>query len=288
MTRSEALARRSLAFALDPTLSTDQAAARLVLLAGGQTRTLDLARARIQRAAPSGPIAEAAVAALQFASRNTQTEATVRIIVLGRPGAGKGTQCAPLARHLGIPHLSTGDLLRDVSTHETPFGVRVQTYMKTGHLVPDHLVLRLLEERLAQPDATERGFVLDGYPRTIEQAKALDTLLAPSGIDAVIELAVGAETIKERLGLRARLDDTEAAVIRRLEQYDDITVPLLAWYEKRTTLVRVDGDRPTDRVSAELHHQVHAFRRGGTDPALAGNLHRHEPRRTSNGCDHRT
>jgi adenylate kinase len=276
MTRSEALARRALAFAMDPTVSRDLAAARLIQLAGDHARALELARVRILRSGPTGPIAEAAVAALRFAFCNAETSDGVRIVVLGRPGAGKGTQCALLARYLGIPHLSTGEFLRDGSTHETPFGARVQAYMNRGHLVPDHLVVRLLEARLAQTDATERGFLLDGFPRTIEQAETLETLLAPGGIDAIIELTVGAETVKERLALRARRDDTETAVAQRLEQYDQNTVPVLTWYETRTSLLRVDGDRPTDWVSAELRHQVHALRRGRTDPAPCRKVQRCE------------
>ena len=277
MTRSEVLARRALAFALAPTVSSDQAATRLVELAGAHVPTLELARARILRSCSGGSISEAAAHALRLALCRTGTYGAVRLVVIGRPGAGKGTQCASLAQHLGIPHVSTGDLLRELSTQEAPFGSQAQVFMNSGHLVPDHLVLRLLEARLAQPDAIERGFVLDGFPRTVEQAEMLDTLLAPRGVDAVIELSVRAETIIERLGRRARSDDTEAAVTRRLEQYDHNTVPVLAWYEARTALLRVDGDRPADRVAAELRYRVDAIRCGGTEPGsrLQGSRHHH-------------
>lgn len=260
MTRSEVLARRALGFALDPTVTSHQAAARLVELAGAHAPALELARARILRACLTGPISEAAAHALRLALCQTGTDGAARLVVIGRPGAGKGTQCALLAQHLGIPHVSTGDLLRELSIQETPFGSQAQVFMNRGHLVPDHLVLRLLEARLAQPDIAERGFLLDGFPRTVEQAETLDTLLAPRGVDAVIELVVGAETVMERLGIRARRDDTEAAVTRRLEQHDHNSVPVLAWYEARTALLRVDGDRPADRVAAELRHCVDAIR----------------------------
>jgi adenylate kinase len=260
MTRSEALARRALAFALDSTITREQAAARLVLLAGAHARTLELARARTVRASSAGPIADAAIGALGLALRQTGTDGPVRLVVLGRPGAGKGTQCVDLARRLAIPHFSTGDLLREVSAQATSFGTQVRAHIDRGHLVPDHLVLRILEARLAEPGATERGFLLDGFPRTVEQAETLDTFLTPSGIDAVIELAVPAETVIERLYRRERRDDTEAAVTRRLAEYYRNTVPVLDWYVGRTPLLRVDGDRPADRVAAELRQRVDAIR----------------------------
>ncbi len=262
--RSEVLARRALGFALDPTVTATQAAARLVELAGAHAPTLELARARILRACSTGPVGQAAAEALQLALCQTGTDGTVRLVVIGRPGAGKGTQCAPLAEYLGIPHLSTGDLLRELSTQETSFASQAQAFMNRGQLVPDYLVLRLLEERLARPDVLERGFLLDGFPRTVGQAEMLDTILTPRGIDVVIELVVGAETVTQRLGIRARRDDTEAAVTRRLEQFDHDTVPVLAWYAARTVLLRVDGDRPADHVAAELRHRVDTIRCGRT------------------------
>jgi adenylate kinase len=132
--------------------------------------------------------------------------------------------------------------------------------MNRGLLVPDHLVLRLLLARLAQPDVMKRGFLLDGFPRTVEQAETLDTVLAPRGVDAVIELEVGAETGMERLGLRGRHDDTQLAVTSRLERYDHDTVPVLAWYTARTKVLRVDGDGNADRIAAELRRRVDAIR----------------------------
>jgi adenylate kinase len=185
----------------------------------------------------------------------------VRLVVLGRPGAGKGTQCDDLARRLGIPHLSTGDLLREVSTEATLLGTQVQACMNRGGLVPDDLVLRLLQSRLAEPNAMERGFLLDGFPRTVAQAETLDIFLAPSGIDAIIELAVRAETVIERLRLRARRDDTDEAVMRRLEEYERNTVPVLAWYSARAPVLRVDGEHPADRVATEFAQNIDAIRR---------------------------
>jgi len=258
--RSRALARRALGFALDSAVSREQAAPLLVQLAGADTRTLKLARAWIVRAASPGPIAAAAIGTLSLALRQVGTDGAVRLVVLGRPGAGKGTQCIDLARRLGIPRFSTGELLREVFTQQTCFGAKVQAHMNRGSLVPDRLVLRILAGRLAESGVTGRGFLLDGFPRTVEQAEKLDTLIAPKAIDAVIELAVRAETVIERLRLRARDDDTEATVARRLAEYDRNTVPVLAWYAARTPLLRVDGDRPADWVAMELRQRVDAIR----------------------------
>ena len=126
----------------------------------------------------------------------------VRIAVLGRPGSGKGTQSARLAHVLGVHHISTGELLRAEIELGSPLGRRAQDYVESGQLVPDDVVLASLAERLQKPDVARDGFVLDGYPRTIDQAVALDALLAPGDLDAVVELMVPEREAAERLGAR--------------------------------------------------------------------------------------
>ncbi|HEY3723754.1 MAG TPA: nucleoside monophosphate kinase [Acidimicrobiia bacterium] len=256
ITRSEQLARRALRFALDPAVSRETAADRLIHLADGQAPTLELARAQILRAPWSGPTATAALGALQLSLRHLRGDRTLRLVILGPPGAGKGTQAPWLARHLGVPHISTGDLLREQATADTELGARIQATIESGRLVPDDLVLRTLETRLAEPDAMQRGYLLDGFPRTVEQARTVATFIAPATVDVVIALAVGPETVARRLALRGRADDTRSAVRTRLERYDCETVPALDWYEEAGLLLQVDGDRPPDRVREDLCRRI--------------------------------
>lgn len=213
-----------------------------------------------------------------------------RLIVLGKQGAGKGTQCLRLSHHYVIPHISTGDMLRAAVKMKTPLGQEATRYMEEGELVPDQLLLTLVDERLDQDDTKGRGFVLDGFPRTVHQAEALDQLLAPLGIDLVIDLEVPRELVLGRLASRRvcadcgdnysvttpprvdwicdvcggevvqRPDDTEVAIKRRLDLYDTETAPLVSWYEGTGRLVAVDGTGTPDEVTDRLVRAIDDYR----------------------------
>jgi adenylate kinase len=185
----------------------------------------------------------------------------MRLAILGPPGAGKGTQAPQLARHLGVPHISTGDLLRAEVMGSTELGARIRSLIEGGLLVPDQLVVQTLAVRLAHPDAIQRGFLLDGFPRTVEQARTLARFLAPDSLDAVIALVVETDAVVRRLALRGRSDDTRCAVRTRLERYHRETVPVLAWYEDAGLLLVVDGDRPPAVVAHELRRRLDALGR---------------------------
>lgn len=214
-----------------------------------------------------------------------------RLIVLGKQGAGKGTQCVRLSHHYVIPHISTGDMLRAAVKQKTDLGREAQRYMDAGELVPDELLLSMLERRLAQDDTCGRGFVLDGFPRTTAQAEALDVLLRPFEIDVVIDLDVPTALVLERLASRRvcadcganysvsappkvdwicdicggevvqRPDDTEAAIQRRLDLYEKETAPLVSWYEQSNRLVRVAGTGTPDDVTERMVRAIDEHRR---------------------------
>jgi adenylate kinase len=173
----------------------------------------------------------------------------VRLVFLGPPGSGKGTQAGLLAERMGILHLSTGDVLRDAVKRGTPIGVQAKGYMDQGRLVPDEVVDALVAERLTGEGG---GFVLDGYPRNVPQGEALAGLLTAEGIalDAVLFLDVADEVLVARIAGRAdrRADDTEEVVRERLVVYRTETEPLVAYYEARGLLRRIDGDRSIDAV----------------------------------------
>jgi len=181
----------------------------------------------------------------------------MRMLILGPPGAGKGTQASRLAAHYAIPAISTGDIFRANIAEGTPLGVRVQDIVNSGGYVPDELTNELVKSRLSEPDAAE-GFLLDGYPRTGAQVDELDTMLAAEGrsLDAVAELTVPGEELIERLVLRAqtdgRVDDTAEVIRSRQELYTEQTAPLLAVYRDRGLLVQVDGLGEVDEVSERL------------------------------------
>jgi adenylate kinase len=181
----------------------------------------------------------------------------VRLVLLGPPGAGKGTQARRLADRLGVPAISTGDIFRENIARGTELGRLARSYTDAGKLVPDEVTNRMVEDRLAQPDV-EGGFLLDGYPRNLGQVEALDELLARSGcaLDAVVELGVHPEELIDRLLKRAetegRPDDTEAVIRHRQEVYANETAPLVAVYDARGLLVRVDGMGPMDDVTGRL------------------------------------
>jgi len=185
----------------------------------------------------------------------------MRAILLGPPGAGKGTQAARLSAHFEIPAISTGDIFRANAKGGTELGQQAQGYMDAGLLVPDSVTNAMVKDRLAQPDAAA-GFLLDGYPRNTEQAVELDAMLTSlaSHLDAAIELTADLDEVTKRLLKRAqiegRADDTEEVIRTRLEVYALSTAPLTAFYAGRGVLVQVDGlgeiDEVTERLIAAL------------------------------------
>jgi len=177
-----------------------------------------------------------------------------RLIFLGAPGAGKGTQAETLAHHRNIPHISTGDILRQAMQKQTPLGVKAQDYVSRGELVPDQLVNELVKERLDEPD-TEQGWILDGFPRKVSQASFLDKLLQEKHnhqVVRVVNLEVPDDILMARLLARGRADDNEEVIRRRLEVYREQTAPLIDFYRDRQQLISVNGDQSLDEVTAEL------------------------------------
>jgi adenylate kinase len=173
----------------------------------------------------------------------------VRVVLLGPPGAGKGTQAEKLAEKLGIPQISTGVLFRRNIENGTKLGLRAKCYLDAGDLVPSDLTNQLVDDRLNDSDAAN-GFILDGYPRSLEQAKALHEMLGRRGtdIDAVLEFRVSQEELFQRLKGRGRADDTDEVVLNRMEIYRDQTAPLLEYY--RGELKTVDAVGTVDEVFA--------------------------------------
>jgi adenylate kinase len=174
----------------------------------------------------------------------------VRIVLLGPPGAGKGTQALKLSEKLGIPQISTGDLFRKNISEGTPLGVEAKRYLDAGDLVPSELTNKLVEDRIEQADAAD-GFILDGYPRSVEQAKAFDEMLKNHNtkLDAVLEFSVSEEELFERLKGRGRADDTEEVIHNRMQVYRDETEPLLEYYS-HNNLQTVDAVGSLDEVFA--------------------------------------
>jgi adenylate kinase len=180
-----------------------------------------------------------------------------RILIMGPPGAGKGTQALTIAEHHGVPAISTGDIFRANVEAGTPLGDTARTYMDAGDYVPDSVTTAMVRDRLGEPDCAH-GFVLDGYPRTLGQVRALDAILADFRcvLDAVVVLEVDREELVDRLLRRAatdgRTDDSEAVIRRRQELYAATTRPLLMAYESRGLLVRLDGSGTKAEVQARL------------------------------------
>ncbi len=201
----------------------------------------------------------------------------MRIILVGPPGAGKGTQAKAIVERTGVPQISTGDMLRDARKAGTELGERAAGFMNAGKLVPDEVVIGLVDERLQRDDASI-GFILDGFPRTVPQAEALEALLSRRGtpLDAVVQIDVPREMLVERAVFRRidkrtgqsyhlkysppppgaelehRADDQAEIVEQRLAAYEAMTAALLPWYQAKGLLRRVDGARPVDEVKAEV------------------------------------
>ncbi|QLY31841.1 adenylate kinase [Nocardia huaxiensis] len=175
----------------------------------------------------------------------------MRLVFLGPPGAGKGTQAEQVAEKLGVPHISTGNLFRTNISEQTPLGREAQQYLDAGNLVPSDVTNRMVEARIAEPDAVN-GFVLDGYPRTIDQAEALEKMLKESGheLDSVISLEVAEEILVERMLARKRADDTEEVIRNRMRVYREETEPLLSYYDGHITAI--DGVGEIDEVNARI------------------------------------
>lgn len=174
-----------------------------------------------------------------------------RLVLVGPPGAGKGTQAATLSGRLGVPHISTGDLFRAHVGEMTPLGKEAKRYLDSGELVPDSVTNEMVRERLAEPDAKD-GFLLDGFPRNTKQADVLGQILAESdtSLDAVIQLHVPEDVVVGRLMARGRADDSEDVIRRRQQIYTSETAPLLEYYSD--ILTTVDGVGDVDEVAARV------------------------------------
>ena len=181
----------------------------------------------------------------------------MKLVIMGPPGAGKGTQAKVVAERLSIPAISTGDIFRANVSEETELGVEAKRYMDAGDYVPDEITNAMVRDRIAEPDAAD-GFLLDGYPRTVAQVDRLDSMLAEHGseLDAVVLLTVDEDEVVQRLAKRAaaegRSDDTEEVIRHRQEVYDEQTAPLIEVYDDRSLLIRVDGMGAVDEVTSRL------------------------------------
>ncbi|HEY0249222.1 MAG TPA: adenylate kinase [Gryllotalpicola sp.] len=207
------------------------------------------------------------------AVENTKT-AEARLLIVGPPGAGKGTQAKFIAGGLGIPDVSTGDIFRDNIKNETPLGLKVKAITASGAYVPDEVTNAIVADRLSAED-TAGGFLLDGYPRTAGQVEFLDAYLAEHGtaLDAVIRLVADTDVVVGRLLARAqeqgRDDDNEDVIRHRLDVYHTETEPIIELYRQRGLLVEVDGLGTIDEVAARVHEALEArgIRRAGGDAA---------------------
>ncbi|MGJ0117659.1 adenylate kinase [Williamsia sp. MIQD14] len=175
----------------------------------------------------------------------------MRLVILGPPGAGKGTQAEMLSESLGIPHISTGDLFRANITEGTPVGIEAKKYLDAGNLVPSEITVDMVRARVAEPDATE-GFILDGFPRSTEQADALEHILSDLGgkLDAVLSFEVDEDVVVDRMLARGRADDTEDVIRNRMQVYIKETSPLLDYYGEQVTVIDAIGD------VGEVHQRV--------------------------------
>jgi adenylate kinase len=202
----------------------------------------------------------------------------MRLILLGPPGSGKGTQAQRLIQRYGIVQLSTGEMLRAAVAAQTPVGLKAKDIMAAGSLVPDDVVIGIISDRLDQPDAAN-GFILDGFPRTVPQAEALDELLKKKRLklDAVIELRVNESALLQRVENRAaetrargeevRVDDTPEVLVKRLASYRSLTEPLIHYYSERRKLLTVDGMMTIEHVTSEIGRILVAI--GAVEPKPA-------------------
>ena len=195
----------------------------------------------------------------------------MRLILLGPPGAGKGTQAQRLVERHGLVQLSTGDMLRAAVAAGSPVGLRAKDIMARGELVPDEVVVAIVADRIDEPDA-RNGFILDGFPRTVAQAEALERMLAQKGLglDAVVELRVDDRVLLDRIRTRVaasggavRADDTPEALERRLEVYHAQTAPLIAFYRDKGLLRTVDGMATIDEVARQIEQALRPAAAGG-------------------------
>ena len=218
--------------------------------------------------------------------------AGVRLVVLGKQGAGKGTQCVRLSHRYAVPHISTGDMLRAAVRSRTELGIIADDLMKSGELLPDELIANMVGERLAEPDAASRGFLLDGYPRTVVQAELLDAILDGQPLNCVINLEVPTDLVLTRLVSRRtcvdcgaiystsqppaqrwvcdncggevvqRPDDTAEAIMTRLQAYERQTFPLIDFYTERGLVETIDGSASPDEVFTATIAAIERRRRG--------------------------
>jgi adenylate kinase len=210
----------------------------------------------------------------------------MRLILLGPPGSGKGTQAQRLIHRYGIVQLSTGEMLRAAVAAQTPVGLKARDVMASGGLVPDDIVIGIISDRLDQPDAT-KGFILDGFPRTVPQAEALDELLKKKHIklDAVIELRVNESALLQRVetrvaemrsrGEEVRIDDTPEVLTKRLASYRALTEPLIHYYSERRKLLTVDGMMTIEHVTREINRILVAI--GAVETKAAAKAHKAMP-----------
>ena len=176
----------------------------------------------------------------------------MRIILFGPPGCGKGTQATFISESLSIPHLSTGDMLRSAVSSGSEIGLKAKNIMESGGLVSDQIVLSIVEERIAKDDC-EKGFILDGFPRTVNQAEKLDLLLSTNNkLDYVLRIKVDEEEIIKRLIDRAREDDKPDIIKNRFKSYNAETQPLIPFYEERKILFNIDGMQEIEKVSEDI------------------------------------
>ena len=187
----------------------------------------------------------------------------MKLLLIGPPGAGKGTQASKLSEVFGIPAISTGDIFRENVKNQTPLGIEAKSYMDSGEYVPDELTNKLVRDRLQNPDCAN-GFLLDGYPRTADQVNELDDILREtnSTLDAVIQLTADTDEVVRRLAKRAveqgRSDDTEEVIRNRMAVYEDQTAPLISMYAARGSLIMVDGLGEIEAVTSRIVEALNA------------------------------
>ncbi len=181
----------------------------------------------------------------------------MRLVILGGPGAGKGTQGRLLCENLGIPWIATGDIFRKAIATETPLGIQAKPYVEKGELVPDPIAIEFIRDRLSEPDAAD-GWLLDGYPRTAFQAEELDFLLQSLGqrLDWAIWLDAPVEVLMQRSLERSRDDDAPQIVRRRIDLFHQRTIPITGYYKPQDKLLRIDSDRPPEVVQEDLLAQL--------------------------------